>query len=51
MFVPLLQSYTYNNKQARTVVYEFIIVNKHEVMVFKAKFMGDWGRSHQARFL
>jgi len=33
MFVPVLYSYTYNSKQACTVFYEFIMRNKHEVLV------------------
>jgi len=46
MFVPVLCSYTYNDKQARTVSYEFIMGNKHEVLgSTKAKLW--WSRRRQ----
>jgi len=37
MFVPVLYPYTYYNKQARTVFYEFKMGNKPEVLGFKGK--------------
>jgi len=45
MFVPVLYSYTYNDKQALTVFYEFIMENKHEVLESKAKL---WGSGSEA---
>jgi len=47
MFVTVLYSYIYNNKQARTVIYIFIIGNKHEVLGSKAQLHGGLGRSPQ----
>jgi len=44
MFVPVLYSYTYNNKQTCTVFYEFM-ENKHEVLGFKAKLWGSRGET------
>jgi len=36
MFVLVLYSYTDNDKQARTVFYEFIMRNTNEVLLSKA---------------
>jgi len=53
IFVPvpgsLLYSYTYKNKQPRTVFYEFIMRNKHEVLGFKAKLWGSEGEAPSRR--
>jgi len=40
MFVQVLYFYTYNNKQARTIIYEFMIGNKNEVLGCKVKLWG-----------
>jgi len=37
MFVSVLYPFTYNNKQAYTIFYEFIVGNKYEVLESKAK--------------
>jgi len=49
MFVLVLYSYTYNNKQARTVFYKFIMGNEHEVLRFKAKLWGFGGEAPSCR--
>jgi len=46
MFVLVLYSYTFNDKQqARAVFYEFIMVNKHEVLGSKAKLWRSGGEA------
>jgi len=47
MFVPVLYSYTYNDKQGRTVFNEFIMGNKHNVLGSKANY-GDLGAKPEA---
>jgi len=45
MFVPVLYSYTYNDKQARMVFYKFKMGNKHEILRSKAKLWGSGGEA------
>jgi len=49
ILVPVLYSYTYNDMQALTVFYEFIMENKHEVMGSKAKLWGFGGEAPSRR--
>jgi len=43
MFVLVLYSFICNNKQARTVFYEFTMGNMHEVLGSKTKLLGSGG--------
>jgi len=49
MFVPVLYSDTYNNKQARTVFYEFTMGNMYEVLGSKAKLWRSGAKTPAAR--